>query len=727
MTSRPPGSRWRAGWSVLHSAMDALGAREFAARGTALRRLAAGQVPELPAPPAYDPLPVPLPADLFATLAEAVRRRAILLASVVDDLYGAQTLFRDAGLPPAEVLGAPHFLRPMLRDDKLAAPRLALYALDLAIDDRGAFRVSRDHVDFVPGLGHAIALRRFTAAAVPELFRAVTLTSRQPVLDLLRDDLTHRAGDAPVALLEDGTGDAADIALLARALGAMRLRPADLYCFGDAPYFKTLSGAVTLTLLIRCMGALSIDPLEQGTPPDRGIAGLFGAIRRGAVTMLNAPGTAIAAAPEIAETMAQLLPALHRARFGAEDPLAEPSSPAHSGFAAPVAPANGEPSFGEGRLTLRLFAIRTGTAADDDEDVWKVLPGGLGLAETPDGIVHLKDVWVLDRGEEMARPSPGPVLPPPCRPPARAADLPSRVADDLFWLGRQVERLDYAARLTNVTLGFVADASTLPHEQIQRALLARSLARQGLISPDIAGQSVTTRLLRDALAGGRPLLDLVTETRRMLNATADRFSPTMLATIEAAWAPVNVAAARADTAALIPPIIGFATGFAGVIGEDASRSGGFLFVELGRRLERLFGLAGSLAVLLDAAPSRMAPGLTLAIDLIDAALTYDRLNGGPLAPGPALDLLLAAADYPRSLAFQADALAAGFDRLDTGAEAEEARAIAEVARQAAADAARPTEALEAIADRARILSDRLTDTLFAPLPGVQHVDEEGGP
>ncbi len=82
------------------------------------------------------------------------------------------------------------------------------------------------------------------------------------------------------------------------------------------------------------------------------------------------------------------------------------------------------------------------------------MPGGLGCVLQDDaqawpsaGPVLAKDVWVLAGESRRDR---GAVLPPDAAPLAirrTAGDMPSRVADNFFWLGRYLERLEGAARL----------------------------------------------------------------------------------------------------------------------------------------------------------------------------------------------------------------------------------------------------------------------------------------
>ena len=94
---------------------------------------------------------------------------------------------------------------------------------------------------------------------------------------------------------------------------------------------------------------------------------------------------------------------------------------------------------------IRMFLVSDGVN-------WHVMPGGLGcvLPEDPTAWSNVtrmltKDVWVM---AEDAAAIIGPVERRARHLEIRrtSGDLPSRVADNFFWLGRYLERLEGAAR-----------------------------------------------------------------------------------------------------------------------------------------------------------------------------------------------------------------------------------------------------------------------------------------
>src|SRR6202044_353800 len=106
-------------------------------------------------------------------------------------------------------------------------------------------------------------------------------------------------------------------------------------------------------------------------------------------------------------------------------------------------------------MVVRVYAVPSGGS-------YAVMPGGLTRVSTSlDSMVvsiqrggGSKDTWVLGDGPAP----PFSLLRPPAHPleVSRATfDLPSRVADNLFWLGRYTERVEAVVRLTRATLGRV--------------------------------------------------------------------------------------------------------------------------------------------------------------------------------------------------------------------------------------------------------------------------------
>ena len=391
-------------------------------------------------------------------------------------------------------------------------------------------------------------------------------------------------------------------------------------------------------------------------------------------------------------------------------------------------------------VVLRLFLVHDGTA-------WRAMPGGLArimdeserlTGRAPDMGVS-KDVWVLseDRGDIVG-------------PPAHAApalkirrtpgDLPSRVADNLFWLGRYVERLDRASRLGRSALQRLVRAATLlPHEEMELQALAACLVEAGLLPKEGRAVAGLGQALLETVRDGGKVEALFGSVAALTEGVRDRLTDEMYATftttLRAARADVGGAGRSLDR--LLHGMVGvkrFATAVAGVAAENMVRGGGWVFLELGRRLERAWSVAGEVSIALDQPPPRIEAGLRLVLELCDSAITYRSRYLDVLQPAPVLDLVLADQGNPRGLGFQLAQMHALLDELqDEGGPREmlagtaagllaEAEMIVEAllaAPDQAAAAAAMAPRLRAIEAAIAALSDRITRRYFALLPAVQ--------
>jgi uncharacterized alpha-E superfamily protein len=237
------------------------------------------------------------------------------------------------------------------------------------------------------------------------------------------------------------------------------------------------------------------------------------------------------------------------------------------------------------------------------------------------------------------------------------------------------------------------------------------------------GGAVSGRLLRATLRRRRPVAGLMKEVGRLVNAASERLSPSMLSTVQFALHQA-VDALGPDEEAALPSMLSFAATFAGIAAENMSRDGGWLFLEMGRRLERGETLAESLAILLDAPPERLEPGLGLAIELTDSVLSYDLRHGGIVATAPVLAMVLADTGNPRSLAFQCSALRISLERLGADDDAEAVRALQHEGINLAGRSADFYRPLCAIAARLRVLSNRVQRRFFTLLPEAHQLDED---
>ncbi len=785
--------RIRPHWRTLMGAVGGLGQPALAERRERLLRAMAEDGPASLLPGAQggwrlDPLPLALDGAEFARLAEGVAQRARVLEALLADLYGPQQLLADGLLPPAIVFGSPHFLRAA-RTGAPRRPMLHLYAADLVRGPGGEWHVLQDRTGLASGLGLVLENRRLLSSAMPEAFRAAAPRSLTPFFELWQEALAglcpQGRAEPAVALLSPGTLDVHwyEHVVLSRELGCALVEAGDLTVRGGALFLKTLGGLQRLDVLLSRVEGTGLDPLDQPeADAARGVPGLLDAHRHGALALLNAPGAALAEMPLLPAFLPALaprligegldLPALPHLLLSpgeAAPPLpaghaAWAFRPAGDGRSAErrardparaevavalpalsMAPAVGDAGMAPVPLALRVFAVNDGRR-------WTVLPGGLGRLLSPGltlfgrlpGGGWCKDAWVPpDPSQAIIGPGAHQAAPLPIR--RAAGAIPSRVADNLFWLGRYVERLDRGARLMRAAIARLRRGALLPREMAEISALALCLMEASLVGREAMPSTGSLSPLADAL--GRVALPALRHQQdsigRLVESVRDRLTADMHATftqtLRAAEAALDGAPADLpEMARALVPSLRFANAVAGMAAENMVRGGAHLFLELGRRIERAQAVASEVATALDGPPARIEAGLRLVLELCDSAITYRSRYLAVLQPAPALDLVLADRSNPRGLAFQLAGIAAALAEVAQGddATAEEARrllALAEGMTQRLLDA--PDQSREAaslppvlrgMAADLGELSDRVTRRYFALLPPARAVGVDVG-
>ena len=761
-----------------------------------------------------DPVPLPLPAAEFAVIAAGLAQRAVVWQAVLADLQGGRRLLADGVLPPALVYGNPGYLRV----SPVGAAVLQFYAADLVRGPDGAWQVLADRTGTASGIAHARENRRLLSRVAPELMKPFQISQLRPFFDIWQDALRRLApasatnGGGTVALLTPGTRSRQwfEHMYLSRELSCALVEGGDLTVRGGGVFLKTLKGLQPVDVILSKVAGRLIDPLELEAGSHVGVPGLLSAMRAGRVRVANDPGAEVLQAPGLAA----FVPALTRYLLGEAPLLAgvaarwlgeagalamvarAPSAwlirPAADwrgaavlpGALAPDGPLMREvaarpggwvaqaavtgsvvPAVVCGGLEPRPVVLRVFLVFDGVR--WHAMPGG--LAEVlPEGVLPglrgrargprlTKDVWVL-REDQLDIVGPPVRLAPRLALRRHSGDLPSRVADNLFWLGRYVERLDRAARLVRAALVRLSrGAAMLPREGLELAVLARSLEAAGVIEPDVlgpelVGASLSLSLgpaLRATLREEGSVGQLFASVAGLVASVRDRLTGDMYATftqaLRGARDEAGLAAQEGDLDRLTHAMVGisrFSTAVAGVAAENMVRGGGWLFLDLGRRLERAQAVTTEVGFAIDQPAARIEAGLRLALELCDSAITYRSRYFNVLQAAPVLDLVLADQGNPRGLAFQLVALHAGLDELGApleearvaGAQGEERLAAAAAGLLAEVEAlvgevlAGPDQAvaasavaprLAAIGDAMAALSDRITRRYFALLPEVQ--------
>lgn len=688
-----------------------------------------------------DMVPLVIPPEEWRGIEAALVQRTTLLNRILRDLYGPQRLLHERILPPALVYSNPAFLRPCHGVPVPGDIHLFLHAVDLARAPDGRWWVLADRTQAPSGAGYALENRIVLSRILPDEFESSRVQRLASFFQLRRDmlrTLAPRRKDNPnIVLLTPGPFNETyfEQAYLARYLGFTLVEGGDLTVRDRHVFIKTLEGLQPVDVILRRVDDTFCDPLELRADSYLGVPGLLEAVRAGHVTIANALGAGLVETP----ALLAFLPGLCRHLLGEE--LRMPSVATwwcgqsrelsyvlthldEIVVKRAFSPPHGEPLFGEllgekrkanliaairaaphlfvgqeqvalsrapawsdGRMVPRPLVVRAYVAATTDG--YAVMPGGLTrVSMAPDDpVVSMqsgggsKDTWVLSEGP-VQRVT---LLKPPShevRVERAAAEVPSRVADDLFWLGRYTERLEGLLRVLRCALrqlsGEAGDESSperltfiplLVHLQLLAVKpvpgAARPLAPAPLATTPAGAIPSVAEAERELLAivyktnRDHGVRSLVNRIRHIAATVRDRFSADTWRIFTELHGHSRLRPRRlpvADALTLLNTLITDLAAFSGLVNENMTRGHGWRFLDFGRRLERAGGLTRLVRAALAIEP-RGPLLLESLLEIADSLMTHRRRYFTQLQLHSVLHLLVLDDTNPRSLGYQLAALA----------------------------------------------------------------------
>jgi uncharacterized alpha-E superfamily protein len=306
------------------------------------------------------------------------------------------------------------------------------------------------------------------------------------------------------------------------------------------------------------------------------------------------------------------------------------------------------------------------------------MPGGFcRISDEPDARavsmrngVRSSDVWITSE-EPVAQIS---LLPTPDRISIRrfTGTLPSRAADNLFWLGRYLERGEAVLRLVRALLGRLIDADPAPGRndtvrQLGSMLVAWGAAAGGQGQRNPAAQAYAALYSLDDYGSAAAS---VREARRTASVIRERLSVDawrLFGDLQRQLLPEEGRKpSEGETYEIADRALKTLAAFSGLSQENMVRGPGWRFLDIGRRLER--GVATCRFARQFADSHASGDSLDALLDLTDSQITYRSryLLGASLQP--VLDLVMLDPYNPRSVAFQVERLDAEIADLPTLAD-----------------------------------------------------------
>jgi uncharacterized circularly permuted ATP-grasp superfamily protein/uncharacterized alpha-E superfamily protein len=734
----------------------------------------AGETEERPWP--LSPVPLLIDSEEWAQIATGIVQRAELLEHVVADLYGPAKLVEKGLIPAALVSGSPHFLRPMVGLEPEGGRHLSFVAFDLGRGPTGEWRVLADHLRAPAGAGYALENRLAISRAFGGLQARLNIERHAPFFAAFRAGLAAacRRAEPRIGLLTPGRYSIsyAEQAHLARYLGFLFVEGADLAALEDKLYVRTIGGLKRIDALWHRIDPRLLDPLAFDSHSQIGVPGLIDVMAAGNTVVANAPGVGVpesaafaAFLPRICarETGRDLLipniatwwcgqeracatviedfdnlligPAFGVQPLGLDGlrprPGAEITGEARARLRADMAlrpqdyvgqeivrlstmPVVTEAGLVPRPFTLRVFAARGGDGA------WTVMPGGFArIGAEPDvrASVMGEGTWSADVAIHGSAPVDAVSLLPPAdtvhirRNPGT---LPSRVADNFFWLGRYLERGEALLNIIRVMLGNSIDADAggaLGAETVGR-LVALVVNGGAATKPASLKRADLLQFARTALEGED------THSVRAINRSArgigkgsrDRLAADFVRLLDA---PYPTRGGMLDRAGSLQRRY---AALAGLSAEHMGRTAAWRFHDLGRRIERALTMARAVPAFGMAGMG--VDDLSTLLDLADSQISYRQRYLTGMARVPVVDLVALDPGNPRSLAYQIERIVEHLNALpvlgdDGMAEDQQAQANALLAGVLTASAVRLSEpVLRGVERRLYALSDAIARRYF---------------
>lgn len=649
-----------------------------------------------------DPVPLVIDGDEFTALADAAIARMQMLEAVIADIYGARTLLSDGAIPSAALWGSPRFrlaafgARPNRR-------WMTNYAVDVVRDAGGRWRVVRDRTDAPAGVGYALLGRsvagRVQRDVISHLPVGSALRSLDPFTDRLRDGLADVAftENPRIVMLSGGVDHPSFVeqSYLATRLGLNLAEGADLVVRQRSVWLRSLSGLEPIDVVFRRLEDDRCDPMEVNAHGKAGVPGLLLAARSNGVSLANAHGSGVIEDPVLAEFWDEAGAWLtgRDSDYQGVWPLARIPAAERSGGDWATYPSYHDGEVDRRAVTLRLHLVASDKGVD-------VLQGGsarvLATGDDPrrPTLATAKDVWVVG----------GTVAPPTLRRRAPLpqvdliASVPTRAAEALYWAGRSMERAEQIARAMEVLLdrtsglidaevaepwvsngldmlaaiaGVTATMEDRPGDRAGATFAAAVEALAKQLGSFLAEASSVREFF--SVSAGRMLARLSDSRAQLRWLVAEDGSPTA--------SVVDIA--RIDGRALESILVDL-TSLVGLWNESVVHGPSWRFGEIGRRLERVFGVIdGSRAAFGlfpvrpgGGPPQRAGAGIDhrldfqhqRAVELVlasnESLVAYRRRHRSDVEFVAAMHLLVTEVDNPRAVAAALHEIRHHAERLD---------------------------------------------------------------
>lgn len=681
-----------------------------------------------------DLIPFLLTSDEWAKVESGLTERADLFNLILADIYGNQDLIRLGVIPPEAIFGHAGFLRPCHGISLPGDYQLIFHSVDMARTSDGDMCVFSDRCQSPSGAGYALENRTVMSRVLPSLFRDSHVHRLAHFFQDVRiklGQLAVRSEEPRIVLLTPGALNETHFehAYLANYLGYPLVQSGDLVVRNGFVWMKSLDGLSRVDVIWRRVDDYYCDPLELKSDSHLGVPGLLEVARQGRVAIANPLGSGalenpvlLRYLPQIAKRLLGREPRLRSVpTFWCGDPadlkvvmgrldemvikpiyrgsgmrslIVEEMSKAERAAlidrirAQPHQFVGQErlmhshvPTLADGRMALRPAILRSYAVAGNSS--WSLMPGGLTrvglqagswLITNQVGSIN-KDTWVV--ASEPERHVAAEIAKSSAEANYHVTSLPSRVVENLFWLGRYAERAESSLRILRTVFVMYNSAERPPdrclHKLLEGVTEVTSTFPGFSVGDAKLLENPEAELLSVLLDADRigsvktclnALLNCAEEAKELLSSDTIRVINDIRDALDALDIELKHGLGSAPEEAL-DGLVTALMALSGLAQESMIRGVGWRFMEIGRRLERGLQIVSVLRVLLteelnDAEQSSLLAATLLMLEVL---ITYRRRYRGRMDIAPGLDLLLIDTSNPRSLLYQFEQLQAHIEQL----------------------------------------------------------------
>ena len=676
-----------------------------------------------------DLIPSVISSTNWSTIEAGLSERAELFNLLLKDIYGERRLIKHGIIPPEALFGHSGFLRSC---DGIHLPgehQLILHAVDMVRTDDGSMCVISDRTQAPSGAGYALENRTVMSRIFPSLFRDSHVHRLAPFFQKLRlklMSLSTSEGMPRVVVLTPGSHNETyfEHAYLANYLGFPLVQSGDLVARNGYIWMKSLDGLARVDVILRRVDDMFCDPVELRSDSHLGVAGLLEVARQGRVVIANPLGSGVLENPILLKYMPEIgkcllgreprLKSAHTYWGGDAKDLKHIEANFNSLLIKSIYRGSGirsvwaadltieekgtllaqikekpyfyvaqehlkkshVPSFTKDGLQPRPTILRTFAVAADSS--YSVMPGGLTRigGETSARFVGMqlgsksKDTWITASEPERTQDNTASADTPIISNDSNLISLPSRVVENLFWMGRYAERAEASLRILRTAFMMINGEEPIT-AQCKRILLSAvtqiTSTQPGFIDApesliDMPDEELLLVIADERRIGSirstlNAMLHSADQSKELLSSDTMRVINDIRDALGGLNKSLSGSLASAPEEAL-DPLVTTLMALSGLTQESMVRTVGWRFMEIGKRIERAIQTIFTVQTLMSkvVTPSEQQTMLSSLLRSLEVLITYRRRYRSRVDLQLGLELVLLDPTNPRSLLFQFEEL-----------------------------------------------------------------------